>query len=740
MNARFHRWLQVILALVAPVWGGSAARAQSLSTAFTYQGELRESGTPASGLHDLRFRLYDAAIDGAQIGPTVCLDDVALVEGRFTVSLDFGQAFAGDQRFLEIDVRADSGLDCGSAAGFVQLDPRQAVTAAPYAAFSHIAATAGSAATAATAGTATTAANATQLNGQLATFYQNAANLSSGTLADGRLAGTYSGALMLINAGNQFTGSGAGLTSLDASNLATGTLDASRLPVPLSLTGAVGGTGLINATNSSTSARAVFGQATAASGATYGGYFQAASTGAIGVVGAVTAPTGPTYGVYGQSDSTTGRAVIGVATSGAGVNFGGRFETNSTDGYGLYARANSATGPNIGVAGVTQSTTGWGVFGVATAGSGQNYGVRGESTSSSGYGVYGQTTATTGTNYGGYFRAAGTSGRGVVGWASSGTGNTLGGYFESQSTNGSGVLGLASALSGNTSAGYFQAQSPTGIGVLGRSVAGSGISYGGYFDTNSATGRAVYGEATAGTGINYGGYFESQSTSGRGVYARVTPTTGTIYAVYGQASTSASGYAVYGAGDMGASGVKPFRIDHPQDPANKYLLHYAAESPEVINFYSGKVTLDGAGEAVVELPAYFAAINRDPRYSLTALGAAMPTLHVADEIRDEDLSAGELAAPGEPLPVCSFRIAGGVPGARVSWEVKALRNDLRVRLHGAPVEREKTGPERGTYQHPEYYGQPPEMGLDHTPRRSRETPPVLSERPAPGAPRESRER
>lgn len=44
--------------------------------------------------------------------------------------------------------------------------------------------------------------------------------------------------------------------------------------------------------------------------------------------------------------------------------------------------------------------------------------------------------------------------------------------------------------------------------------------------------------------------------------------------------------------------------------------------------------------------------------------------------------------------------------------MKAVRNDLRMRLHGAPIEREKTGPEHGKYQHPEYYGLPPEMNYD----------------------------
>lgn len=67
------------------------------------------------------------------------------------------------------------------------------------------------------------------------------------------------------------------------------------------------------------------------------------------------------------------------------------------------------------------------------------------------------------------------------------------------------------------------------------------------------------------------------------------------------------------------------------------------------------------------------------------------------------LLAGEwlLLAPAAP------------PRGKVTWRVKDSRNDLRIRLHGAPVERDKTGLERGKYQHPELYGQPPEMGMDY---------------------------
>lgn len=222
----------------------------------------------------------------------------------------------------------------------------------------------------------------------------------------------------------------------------------------------------------------------------------------------------------------------------------------------------------------------------------------------------------------------------------------------------------------------------------------------------------MFAQATAPTGTTFSVYGHNASTSGTAVFGTAFATTGTTYGVLGQAP-SGSGWSVYATGRLGASGTKSFRIDHPADPENKYLQHYSAESPEVINFYSGKIALDERGEATVELPGYFASINKDPRYTLTAVGAPMPMLHIAEEINAEALLAGERAKPGEPVPTCSFRIAGGVAGAKVSWEVKALRNDAYVRQRPAPVEYEKSEGERGTYQHPELYGQPPERGVRH---------------------------
>jgi len=113
-----------VAALLFALIAHSPADAQS--TAFTYQGSLDDAGAPASGLHDFRFRLFSVASGGTPIGSTLCVDNVSVVEGVFTVQLDFGPQFATtEQRYLEIDVRRDTSLNCGIATGFVLMSPRQ---------------------------------------------------------------------------------------------------------------------------------------------------------------------------------------------------------------------------------------------------------------------------------------------------------------------------------------------------------------------------------------------------------------------------------------------------------------------------------------------------------------------------------------------------------------------------------------------------------------------------------------
>lgn len=246
-------------------------------------------------------------------------------------------------------------------------------------------------------------------------------------------------------------------------------------------------------------------------------------------------------------------------------------------------------------------------------------------------------------------------------------------------------------------------------------------------ENNSSGGFGVQAVTlvSSGTPIAVEG-FDNVNANGIGVYGFVgSPGAGTKKAIFGECFSS--GHAVFSAGNFAATGTKSFRIDHPEDPENKYLLHYCPESPEVLNFYSGTALLNGAGEAVVELPAYFARINRDPRYTLTAVGAAMPDLHIAREIDSGALASGAVAQSGQPVPQCTFLIAGGAAEGKVCWRVEAIRNDAWVRQHGAPVEVEKAPQERGKYQHPELFGQLDDKAMFPGRKRGTDGRPVTSD-------------
>ncbi len=98
-----------------------------LTSEWTYQGALDFEGTPLNETVDLQFTLWDADTSGNQVGTTLSAGAVPVVDGRFTVALDFGtNAFNGDARWLEIAVaRTDAPM--------VSLSPRQPLTVAPYA-------------------------------------------------------------------------------------------------------------------------------------------------------------------------------------------------------------------------------------------------------------------------------------------------------------------------------------------------------------------------------------------------------------------------------------------------------------------------------------------------------------------------------------------------------------------------------------------------------------------------------
>ena len=235
--------------------------------------------------------------------------------------------------------------------------------------------------------------------------------------------------------------------------------------------------------------------------------------------------------------------------------------------------------------------------------------------------------------------------------------------------------------------------SDAGVAIEGTSSGSAGFTAGVLGTAASPDGKGVEGRNSAPTGPAYGVYGETGSTAGYGVYGMSTSMTGTTYGVYGEVPGGSAGFGVFANGKIGASGFKTFRIDHPLDPAHLYLQHYSSEAPEPINEYSGNVILDAAGTAWVQLPNYFESINTDFRYVLTPIGAPA-TLYVAQEIENN-----------------RFRVAGGTPGMKVSWEVKARRNDPYARAYHAPVVIEKQGREVGRYLQPSLYGQPASKGM-----------------------------
>ena len=106
-----------------------------------------------------------------------------------------------------------------------------------------------------------------------------------------------------------------------------------------------------------------------------------------------------------------------------------------------------------------------------------------------------------------------------------------------------------------------------------------------------------------------------------------------------------------------SKGGGSFRIDHPLDPENKYLYHSFVESPDMMNVYNGNIDDRRTGEAIVTLPDYFDALNRDFRYQLTVIGQFAQAI-VGEEIKGN-----------------SFDIRTDKPGVKVSWQVTGIRKD-----------------------------------------------------------------
>ncbi len=280
----------------------------------------------------------------------------------------------------------------------------------------------------------------------------------------------------------------------------------------------------------------------------------------------------------------------------------------------------------------------------------------------------------------------------ITGTAIAASGNSIGVTGQSESPSGIGVRGNATATSGNAYGVFGQtATTGFGAGVIGSAVATSGPAYGVFGATNATSGNGVFGYAGALSGSTAGvvGYAESP-TAVAGQFVAHSGSGLVLQGLSGSAKTPV--FSVDANGNLSitgnlSKGSGSFKIDDPLDPANKYLSHSFVESPDMMNIYNGVVVLDSKGEASVKLPDYFQALNNDFRYQLTAIGAPGPNLYIAEEISGN-----------------RFKVAGGKPGAKVSWQVTGVRQDAYAKAHRIQVEEEKPAQEKGHYLHPELFG------------------------------------
>ncbi|PIU45436.1 MAG: hypothetical protein COS95_03575 [Ignavibacteriales bacterium CG07_land_8_20_14_0_80_59_12] len=609
---------------------------------ISYQGILTDaSGTAVpDGNYSLTFKLYDVTTGGTPLWQEV--QSVAVSKGIFSVNL-------GSVDTLNLPFNKPYWLEVTVGAG-TELTPRMQLTGSGY---SFRAAN-------------TDSINGITAGGDLTGRYPNPSinnnAVTSAKIADGAVDSTKIASGEVVKSLNSLhdnvtlqAGSNVSITPLG------NTLTIATTPGGAGgdITGVTAGTGLsgggttgdvtlnvrvpLSLSGSSASPNSIIFATNSGSGAGVKGYNSTSDS--YGYLG------GYVSGVSGIHSTSGNYGWLG--SSGEGV-FG-----YSGSGYGVYGESNS----NDGVFGYSNS--GYGVYGY----------------SGSGYGVYGESTSNDGVH--GYNN----SGNGVYGESNSGYGV----YGRGTSFRSTGVYGKAGEY------GVYGCNDGSGrYGYLG------GQSYGVY-------GHGTYG--VYGDGADYGVY--GYSSSGNFGYLGMSDCgvwgSGNPYGVYGYSTT---GIAVYGwssgsspaghfegdvviVGHLYVGGYKSFKIDHPLDPANKYLAHFCVESDEVLNIYNGNVVTDANGEATVTLPDYFEALNRDFRYQLTVIGQFAQAI-VSEEIHNN-----------------RFSIKTDKPNVRVSWQVTGIRNDPYVKAHPAQVEVEKTGAERGKYIHPKEYGVSETLGIDY---------------------------
>ena len=486
----------------------SISIAAALGTAFTYQGHLYDNNDVANNLYDFHFRLFDAVSDGAQVGGDLFHPDVNVIDGYFTVVLDFEIAFDENAVWLDIGVRPGILEDPNA---YTPLAPRQAITPVPYAVYAKSAGP----------------DNDWMVSGN-DIYAINSGNVGIGTTVPS----TKLDVVGTVNA-TAFTGDGSGLTNLPVTADSDWTISGSNMYTGAAITGNVGiGTSAplyrlhsVDTTPSS-DAPAIYGKHAVTD--FYGIGVQGVGL-YKGVAGNVSATgTSTYYGVAGSADTSSSEGFIyGVHGSGSGGGTSyGVFGINYSDSYGTYGISYGSG--NYGYLGDSS----YGAYGKNV--SSANFGYLGDDS----YGVYGKNNSSL--KYG-YF---GSSDYGVFGESSSaGFGNFgyHGGGYGAYGRYRNGSHGYL----GGSSYGAYGEYNSSSYGYLG------GVLHGVYGRNDYTNGYAVYG-----------------SNSGNNTYGYLAGT----YGVFGQSATTYAGYFlgdVYVSGYVSAADLYD-RTPYPKDLATAY--------------------------------------------------------------------------------------------------------------------------------------------------------------------------
>ena len=284
----------VLCLIVFPV---EVAVAVPIGTAFTYQGRLMDANEPADGLYDFQFRLFDDPNAGSQHGDAIDFNDLDVIDGYFTVELDFGSdVFNGDARWLQISV-----MPGDSMGRMTILSPRQEVTPTPYAMYAKSA-----------GGDGDWTVDGDDM------YAIPPGNVGIGTVPTG------AGKLQVI------TSSGTGMHGETSANIGSG------------VSGIASNTG--NVVNYGGYFISEGGQGSGVVGVAKGMYGK-------GVYGVATNPNDVTnYGGYFLAKGTSGMGVYGEAATSSGTNYGVYGKTNSDDGYaGYFEGGRSYFEGNVGI-------------------------------------------------------------------------------------------------------------------------------------------------------------------------------------------------------------------------------------------------------------------------------------------------------------------------------------------------------------------------------------------------------